>query len=280
MKNCITLINFADEKYRNTQELCVKTGKLQGHFDRVISYSPDDIDEDFYEKNKRILDIKRGAGLWLWKPYFIYKTLKEINDGEYLFYCDSGAFFVRSIRPVIKTMNQDIWVAELPLIEHQWTKSSCFTKMGMEDEKYKSSNQIQASFLCVRKSAYSVSFIKKWLELCCDYDLISPEENSTWIDEKNPEFIAHREDQSILSLLCKKEGIKPHKDPTQFGRYPEGYKKAGYLFRVPQHEEDRYKTAFVLHRNKQLIKKAFIKYYLIAWGPRFLSDYIYWRHKK
>lgn len=280
MKDIITLINYADEKYRDTQNLCSKTGKLHGGFDRVISYGPSDIDPDFYEKNKHILEQKRGAGLWLWKPYFIDKTLKEINDGEYLFYCDSGAFFVRSIRPLLKSMDQDIWVAELPLVEHQWTKSSCFTMMDMEEAKYKDSNQIQASFLCVRKSACSVSFIKKWLDLCRNYDLISPEENINWTNEEYPEFIAHREDQSILSLLCKREGIKPHRDPSQFGRYPDGYKQSGYLFSIPQHKDDKYKTAFVLHRNKKLIRKAFIKHYLIAWGPRFLSGYIYWRHRK
>lgn len=275
----VILLNYADEKFVKAQNFCSKTGKIIGHCTKVISYSPKDIDQKFRCENKQILDTKRGAGLWLWKPYFINKALKQIDSGDYLFYCDSGAFFIRSVKEIIKSMDQDIWVSELPLIEEQWTKPSCFTKMELNEEKYKKTNQIQASFLCIRKTEYAEAFVKKWLELCCDYSLIAPEANENYENDEKPAFIAHREDQSILSLLCKKEGIRPHKDPTQFGRYPEGYKQPHYLFRVTDHNNDKYKPILIHHRLSNINKKSFLKSYLIACGPNKLSDYLFWRRK-
>lgn len=279
MKNRIVLVNYADEKYQDTQEICSRTGKIIGRFDEVISYTPNDIDSDFKSKYKNILKVKRGGGLWLWKPYVIKKALGKLNDGDYLFYCDSGAFFVRSIKPIIQTMDQDIWVTNLPLIEHQWTKPSCITYLELDMPEYTETNQIQASFILIRKSKYSVRFVDEWLKLCCDYDLISPEDN---IDksEEFPKFIAHREDQSLFSLLCKKEGILPHKDPSQFGRYPEGYKQTGYLFRIPVHTEDRYEPILVLHRHRSFSIKPFLKNFLLACAPQKISDCIYSIYKR
>lgn len=52
-----------------------------------------EIDESFRKANEEIFRIKRGYGLWIWMPYFIYKTLLEIcSDGDYLLYADGGFF--------------------------------------------------------------------------------------------------------------------------------------------------------------------------------------------
>jgi hypothetical protein len=118
------LINYADEKYKKAQKLNTWTGLHIAKFDKVYSYGPDNIDEDFYNKNKTILSQKRGNGLWLWKPYFIYKTLLECRDGDIIFYCDSGSFFIRKIQYLLNSLGKDqrIWVSDIPLLE------SCFTK--------------------------------------------------------------------------------------------------------------------------------------------------------
>lgn len=271
----VVLINFANERFQAVQELCTKTGRYVGHFSKVISYSPADIDPVFRDKYQEVLSVKRGAGLWLWKPYFIDKTLNQIEDGDYLFYCDSGAFFTRSVRNIIRSMDSDIWVTELPLIEEQWTKPLCFEKMGLESPVYKESNQIQASFLCIRKSDYSMGFVREWLELCCNESLLFPEEGEDQRSSK-PRFIAHREDQSLLSLLCKKEGLLPHKDPSQFGRYPEGYRQPKYLFRPNSHSGDKYKTTIILHRLPEIRRKSMLKSYLIGCGPKKISDRLFY----
>jgi hypothetical protein len=61
------------------------------------------------------------------------------------------------------------------------------------------------------------------------------------IIQKNEEstfFKAHREDQSILSVLAKTEGIKPFSDPTDYGRFPNQYLAKDRLFNLNTKESD------------------------------------------
>ena len=85
----ITVINFAEGlPYSKYRKICSKSARWIGRADNVIEYSASDIEPSFIEKNKSIMSKKRGFGLWLWKPYFINKTLKQMNDGDWLFYVD------------------------------------------------------------------------------------------------------------------------------------------------------------------------------------------------
>jgi hypothetical protein len=86
------LINYADKKFYDAQKACSDSG-LKFGFDKVISYSVDDIDEDFFNKNRKILENWRGAGYWLWKSYFLLKTMEKLDDGDYVWYNDSGVRF-------------------------------------------------------------------------------------------------------------------------------------------------------------------------------------------
>ena len=254
------LINYANNKYKKTQNFNTFTGKVIANFDKIYSFGPNDIDKSFYNKNKKILDIKRGNGLWLWKPYFIKKVMENSNEGDYIFYCDSGSFFIRSIDNLINSLDKDefIWVSDIPLLENNFTKKLCFEKMKCNNDKYKFTNQIQATFIMIKCCEESKKFINKWLTLCEDYELLFPENREDLIT-KNEEFISHREDQSILSLLCKINDIKPHKDPSQRGRFQEWYYSDQYPY-VRNKHLDTYKTIIFLHKQPYITILIIIKH--------------------
>ena len=114
------LINYANYLFRESQRLNTTSGKEIGLFDEVISYSPSDIDPNFFKKNRKILVQKKGNGYWLWKPYLIKKTLESMKYGDFLFYCDSGAYFINSVDPLIdisQETGQEIIVFDLPYKE-------------------------------------------------------------------------------------------------------------------------------------------------------------------
>lgn len=254
------LINYADEKYRKTQKFNSWSGKHIAKFDRIIEYSPKDLDNSFKEKHKNILDKPRGAGLWLWKPYVILKTLRKINDNDFLFYSDSGSFFVKNINHLIKSMEKEenIWVSNIPLIEKQFTKRETLHLMSAEKEEIIETNQIQATFIGIKKCQQSIDFIEKWLDLCCDIKLLCKE---TDMLEKDY-FIDHREDQSVLSILCKQYGIKPHKDPTLFAKIPLKYKHNDkFIFKEPKHN-DKYKIIIHLHRGRDVNIGTIIRFFV------------------
>jgi hypothetical protein len=219
-------ITYADKMFESRKKLALKSASLLGGFDKCIGYCPDDIDSSFYDKNRSILESERGGGYWLWKPYFILKTLREIDEGDYLFYSDAGAFLTGSINYLIQTMEdttQDVMGFETPLIEQQWTKRQVFDGLQCTESSFKESNHILASYLLIKKTVQSLLFFEKFLAFATNPLYIT--DSYSDINQDN-RFIQHRHDQSIFSLLYKKSGYKPFKDPSQFGLFPRGF--AGY----------------------------------------------------
>jgi hypothetical protein len=225
--------------------------------DNIIEFSPNDIDKDFYNQNKNILDTKRGGGHWLWKPYLILKALNDIKENEYLIYCDSGAIVLRKLKTLTKALeesNQSIMLFELPLLECQWTQRTVLEHFTDFTNELAFSNQIMATFVVLKKNTTSVLFIEKWLTLCCDEKLLVSQNS-----KESTFFKGHREDQSILSVLAKTSGIKSFSDPTDYGRFPNKYLIKDRMFNLntKQSELQIKKPIFLLAR------KANVFLYLI-----------------
>lgn len=259
------LINYANKKYRGAQKANTWTAIHIAKFDKVIEYSDQDIEDGFYLKNKRILDQTRGNGLWLWKPYFIYKTLLYIQEDDVLYYCDSGAVFLRNIDPVKQIMrSQDIWMTEISLLEKQFTKMEIIHCFSCESEIL-DSNQVQAGFLAFRKNEKTIRFVNKWLNACCNEALISSKFDRSIQD---PSFIEPREDQSILSVMAKKEKIISFQDPTQYSKLPEIYWYADQRFIQSRSQKKDYKPFIFLHRKAKISFKTVIMGIIFFYMPR------------
>lgn len=269
----VILINYADEKYKQVQLLNASTGKRFGHVDQVICYDPSDIDEVFLKCNREILSVKRGNGLWLWKPYFILKTLKNVNEGDIVFYCDSGAFFIRSLKHIIKICEeQDIWVSVLPTIEHQFTTRYVLEQMECCDEVYTDTNQISASFLAFKKCDKSIQFVNEWLKWCCVPGMLEGRVSCNEVKD----FIEHREDQSILSLLVKKNNIKYYQDPSQMSKIPEHYLITDNTI-LNVYSKTDYCVCIIHHRQKNINTKIFIIKYMYGVFPKKISSMVFKR---
>lgn len=210
-------INYANGRYFKAQQYCSETAKHFG-FDEVISYSIADIDKDFYEENKHILSQPRGAGYWLWKPYFLHKTLEKINDGDLLVYSDSGSYYQNSLSTLIDLILKDpngVLSFELKgLIENVYTKRDTFILMGLDKPEYTETSQREATYIWVIKNDFTTNLIKEYLEFAKDERIITDKISE---NQNYEAFKDHRHDQSIWSLLCKKYNIEPHKLISQWG---------------------------------------------------------------
>jgi hypothetical protein len=173
---------------------------------------------DFYKKNKSILNQKRGAGYWLWKSYLIDKNLQEMNEGDVLIYLDCGVHIENSINHLVNlTIQNDIVLFKNNHHTNKyWTKGAVFKIMDLENEKYYNGQQVVGGYLVIKKNSFSVRFVKEWLKYSQDSRLITDEDTSR-IYANFPEFIDHRHDQSILSLLAIKHNIELFRDPSQWG---------------------------------------------------------------
>jgi hypothetical protein len=222
MQNKKILINYANNAFKESQKLNSKTGMKIGNFDRVIEYSPKDIDKKFYEKNKHILTQLRGGGYWLWKPYIILKTLmrKDIKHGDYIFYADSGSYSIDKVDCLIdlsKKYKQDV----IPFsnkdadTEKVRTKRDAFILMGLDSKKYTDTPQRGTGFILLKKSKTAIEFSKEFLKYAQDKRIIT--DIPSKLKEDYSGFMESRHDQSIFSLLTKKYNFKPFRQPWQVG---------------------------------------------------------------
>lgn len=263
----IVAINYANLKYKKAQCFNSNTAVHKGKVDRVISYSPKDIDADFYAKNSKILNQKRGNGYWLWKPYFIRKTLVELYEGDYLVYLDSGAFYINDVRYLIQQMDrdgQDIMTFELPFKELRYTKRDVFIEMGCDESEYFETNQRMATLIILRKTDLALKFVQEWLYYCQCEHIITDEKNNMGKDNYKG-FVDNRHDQSIFSLLSKRYGFKAYKDPSQFGRLPDVF----WNIKIDDIEDDsKYPQIVAEHRKPEVTKHIFWEQMLFAYAPK------------
>jgi uncharacterized protein YndB with AHSA1/START domain len=115
---------------------------------------------------------------------------------------------------------------------------------------------LDASFIILSKTERSVAFIREWLYYCGQGQLLTDHPNIYGLPNL-PGFIAHRHDQSILTILANRAGIEGFRHPSQYGnhlkdvpyrepgewtRFPYGYK--GIYYNSP------YKTLLNHHRGE------------------------------
>jgi hypothetical protein len=265
----IYVLNYADgEPYESYRKINTKTAFRFGKADKVLEYSSKDIPQSYKDKHKDIFAYKRGAGLWLWKPYIIHKALASINDGDWLFYSDAGVTFINDLHYLIRcaaTNSLDIFTIEQPMFCRQFTKRECYIEMGIEDH---GENQA-LGLLLLRKSITSMKFVEEWLHLCEREDLLSP--NHFHKDVKEwPDYVAHREDQSILSLLRDKWGLPAFRDCSDYGEMPFMYAGTGkWAYHPKEYPNSSYPTIILCNRKVNPYKYWFtylVKHFLNKMG--------------
>lgn len=228
------LINYSDVYFEQSQKSNSESGISIGGFDEVIEYQKKDIDINFSNKNHHILSQSRGAGYWLWKPYFIYKTLLNLEYNDILFYCDSGSNFINNISSLIPVMdrnNKNILVFELDGHKNiTWIKRDCLILTNSDQQSLLDQNMILAGYIMLRKTEFTVNFIKSWLDFCEDHRIITDANNELGVPNY-PEFIDHRHDQSVLSLLSRKYDLNILPDISQFGANMKGHNQYIFLHR-------------------------------------------------
>lgn len=227
------LITFTDKSMTIAANICIKSALWNG-FDNFNIYRPQDIDQEFMWQNKDILLQKRGAGYWLWKPYYILKALNEMKEGDYLVYADAGVEFVNSIHHITSRMNGDIWLFGNQYQHVHWCKADVMKAINCWD----SGSQVQASVIIIRNSQNAKTFVNEWLTWCTVSGMIDDSPSKC---PNHPEFQEHRHDQSVLTTLAYREKITPfHWWPAMYNCGAFTYDHGGY--------PDTYPVLFHHHR--------------------------------
>lgn len=240
-------VTYASSAMSKSGSIC-RHSMIKNGVGRNAEYTVTNI--QFYNDNKDILKIERGAGLWLWKPHIISEYLRNYClDGDILIYSDAGVEFINNVNHIIDRMDQDVWLFGNMFEHEHWCKRECLDMMGMncidaEDDQvyYPYGKQVQASVIFIRVSPFSRKFIKEWLLWCQ-----MPGNIDDTFDPaiQHPQFKEHRHDQAILTNLAIKHDIKLHYWPASYNNGAFEYSTDGYDRNV-----DNYPILFNHHRKR------------------------------
>ncbi|WP_146182865.1 hypothetical protein [Limnohabitans sp. Jir72] len=205
-------MSYASEEFISARHALCKSAINVG-FDEVRQRGPADLDSDFCEKNEGILKEKRGAGYWLWKPEIILQELKTLKIGDVLVYCDAGRsnYYQLNVFPsrLIKEAIAKGFLLGPTIGQHgpttRWTKRDAFILMDMDNIFTHEKPLVQAGWSIWTPVPESFEFLKEWLFFCSDARILTDMENTLGLPNYC-DFIDHRHDQSVLTLLAYKKG--------------------------------------------------------------------------
>ena len=197
-KGPIYLVTYADgEGYISNQKVLAESA-LNNCVDVIYMYRNSHLDSEFVAKNKKILDAKRGAGYWLWKPYVVLKTLQQIPEGAVMIYLDSGMKIIKPLDGFVNRLSgYDMVFVDTPVLNKEYVKRDLFKLFDMDNEAGRNTMHLSGGMFIVRNTARSREFVQKWLDIGQIDGAITDEPS----EDEYPEFKEHRHDQSILSLL-------------------------------------------------------------------------------
>ncbi len=207
----VYLASFASDHWVNALARLRAESKACGFIDVFHQYLYDDLRADaafwaahgaFIEKNAR------GRGYWIWKPHIILHSLSLMNDGDILVYADagcsikaSGAARFQKYLEVVRTTPHGILAFSSEHSMRKWTKMDTVKALGAESILHM--NGVIATSLIIRKCDASLRIIKQWMSYCERYELL---DDSPSVTPNHTDFIEHKHDQSILSLLLRLHG--------------------------------------------------------------------------
>jgi hypothetical protein len=180
-------------------------------------------DKEFWSNHGNFIENNnKGYGYWLWKPHIIHKTIYNLKDNDILIYADAGCFLnsqgmqrLVEYTDMVKNSEFGVLVFQMKhLAEKMYTKKETLDYFNADLETL-DSGQIVGGIIILRKCKHSLKIINEWKEITANYNLINDKRDPT-IQFK--EFIDHRNDQSVFSLLIKKHGAVILNDETYF--YP------------------------------------------------------------
>ena len=228
-ESVIALTTFATPDFAQPQVMVAKSALEQGAR-QVSMWRPEDlVRTGFYHRHQDILDRPRGAGYWLWKPYIILSELEKLRDGDFLIYTDCGKLenphtISRPLQVLTQWCHEHGGMTPGVYVPHfggnsRWTKGECFSVMGCSESLYYDHPQMAATFSVWEKSGASMDFVRTWLHWCAVPAALLDDQIDPSIANA-PDFRDHRHDQSILTLLAIKHGLKCIGAPWEQHKYP------------------------------------------------------------
>lgn len=202
----VHLITYGDKNFENARQRLCKEANNSGWFDKVKGFSPNDLSDDFKDKYKNILKMKRIAD-GIWRPYIINQALNNINDDDILIYLDAGCSInINGKRRFDEYINMlmdktPIISFQTPHLEYTYTTNEIFEYFHVSNDKtITNTRQILDGILVMKKNDLLVKIIDIWGNVLEDNPLLFTDYYNS---NQNAGFIDNRHEESIFSVIRK-----------------------------------------------------------------------------
>jgi len=188
---------------------------MEKHFKTIFNYTGKWLeDAGFYDlPNARYIleNLNTGYGGCSWKPFIMLKSMDHIKEGDILFYMDVADYvyndkFYEWVENLVNN-EMDGSFFNINYWRHgDWTTKKCQEVMECDNDVYYNLRQLEAGTIAMIKNEKNISLLEEWLKWCLNPDAILKNQNPK--EENQPTFVDHRMDQSILTNLFYKHGLK------------------------------------------------------------------------
>lgn len=212
-------VTFSGAAYDETTALIVERAPKLGA-DAVMVF--DDrwlIDTGYVDANRWLYDAepKFGFGYCSWKAFTILSAMDRLEDGDVVFYVDADTFPIGA--PFGQLFDACAAAGGVFLFEEQgcsnltFTKADCMVAMGLS---VADATIAAGRFSLWRKGSFLArQMLSEWWAysvnprcMLWDHSVIVPDQ---------PEFRRHTTEQSVLTQLARKYGVRLHRTPDQNG---------------------------------------------------------------
>jgi hypothetical protein len=204
----IKVLTFAKGPFIESQKK-LKKYLISIGIENIIEYSNFDLPEVFYNEFEHYFKLHRGFGYWIWKPFIILDEIVKLNKNDILIYVDSTDLPSKSFFEfLLHHFNEnDALFVNRGYIHGEWTKRDCFHFMNSDNDDFYYEVQIEAGIIGMKNTKSNVELLNEWFFYMKNPNILTDTPNICGLPNlKN--FKDHRHDQSILTNLIIKRGIK------------------------------------------------------------------------
>ena len=209
-------------RIRNPSVRIRKQAEAMGVFgDRIRVWNENDLDGKFRDKMKdHLIPGSRGYGYWCWKPQIVLQLFREMEEGDVLLYTDAGCHLnprgIPRLMEYFDLAKEHGIVAfqartmDTPprhfLLDRDWSKGDLLDFFNVrKDLAILETGQLGGTSFLVCKSKEMEEFFVEFRNVFEDHFALC--DNSPSISPNLLGFKENRHDQSVFSLLGKKQGI-------------------------------------------------------------------------
>lgn len=198
-------VTYGDKGYEAAKLKIVREAEATREFSRIYAYGRDELSSELLESD--VIKVKRGGGLWSWKPDVILSTMLKHQKGDTIVYCDAGCTVSPSPewkRIWRKLEYYDIIAQRIFQKTSKWTRREIIEYFKDNGTFWLYRCQFQATIIIIIISDFTLQFVKEWRDLTISHPEFVMDVPEQKLYEQYEGFKENRHDQAIYSALVYK----------------------------------------------------------------------------